>query len=116
MAGRATSGAGCEHRPIVAGSWGEPVDLGDGTQWITCSGRCQGCREVIYRVEVRTAPVAPAEWSVGERLVSCGPWGTAADHARWAERVGRAHARYVAELEDWRRRTAHLDDVQGGAR
>ncbi|NLT55612.1 MAG: hypothetical protein GXX79_13835 [Actinomycetales bacterium] len=102
--------ASCRHRPVVAGSWDDPVDLGDGTQRITCSGRCEGCRNTIYRVEVRTAAVTPEEWSVGEHLLSAGPWGTAVEHARWGEVVDRAHARNLADLAAWRDQTARLDE------
>ena len=109
----------CDHRPIVAGTWGDPGDLGDGQQRITCSGPCAGCRSTVYRVEYRTAPTDPAAWPVGERLLSSGPWGTADEHEEWAERVDRAHARNLADLAAWRDQTARLDDAgsaEGGAR
>ena len=100
----------CLHRPIVAGSWDDPLDLGDGQQRVTCSGPCAECRVTVYRVEYRTAAVDAASWPIGEHLLSAGPWGTAVEHERWAEAVDRAHARNVADLTAWREQTARLDD------
>jgi hypothetical protein len=101
----------CMHRPIVAGSWNDPVDVGDGTQRVACFGPCAECGQTIQRVEFRTAAVDAAAWPIGEHLLSAGPWGTAAEHEQWAEAVDRAHARNVADLAAWREQTARLDEA-----
>jgi hypothetical protein len=105
----------------VAGSWGDPVDLDDGTQRVTCVALCMTCGRRIDRVEIRTAPATAEEWPIGEDLIAATSWRLVGDvllpvlatpktdAERQAEYVGYWHRHRARALSRGTERTAASD-------